>query len=408
VLHSAIFLNNSNNQGIIAWVKSGTTAIYVVTAQGNPDGSVSYSGLSTITTTGVPWALRTCKIDNGRAGLIFSDNNGVTLGIVGNNGISTPPSLGTRQVLNGNVAHTNGVDCVWDSGQDNLIGVYALSSNSTVYNRYCEISGNNVNSPPYGEISMTSGSQVRCTTEGNNIIVTAINGTSSNWREAAWNKPFLSTGRYDDQTDTETLSNCSNHCGLQVQSGTILSQFEHNGNLQTYQATYSSGSSMNTPTTYGSDIPGKWGDLIKTDSGIGYTAILTSSNKVEIWEGSLTGSYELTYTSIFSVDSSNTEIQALMFGSVFAFGIGYASTDANQVFLIDSTLTRTDHFIGVAPSNILQGQKFNVDIALPLITLPREYPPGTFYHYGPYKYQVITHNQAVIIIESTTMQTSVI
>jgi hypothetical protein len=97
-----------------------------------------------------------------------------------------------------------------------------------------------------------------------------------------------------------------------------------------------------------------------------------------------------------------------MFGSVFAVGIGYASVDANKVYLIDSSLTRTDHFIGVAPYNVTQGQEIDVDIALPLITLPREYPAGTFYTYGPYKYQVITNTQAVIIIESTVMQNTVV
>ena len=95
-----------------------------------------------------------------------------------------------------------------------------------------------------------------------------------------------------------------------------------------------------------------------------------------------------------------------MFGSVFAFGIGYDFSDSNKVYLIDSSATRTDHFIGVAPYDVLQGQEIQVDIALPLITLPREYPVGTFYYYGPYKYQVIAPTQAVIIIESTIMQTS--
>jgi hypothetical protein len=195
---------------------------------------------------------------------------------------------------------------------------------------------------------------------------------------------------------------------MQVQAGTILAQFEHNGNMQTYQAAYSSSNSINNPTNYAGPIAGKWGDLIKTDSGIGYTTILTTADKVDIYEGTLQGAYDLIYTSNFTVDSSNYEIQSLMFGSVFAFGIGYAAADSNQVFLIDSASTRTDHFIGVAPSNVMQGQYFDVDIALPMITLPREYPPGTFYNYGPYKNQLITHNQALIIIESTTIQALVI
>jgi hypothetical protein len=41
------------------------------------------------------------------------------------------------------------------------------------------------------------------------------------------------TGRYDDLTPVVTLSNCNNHCGLEVQTGTILAQFETSGSLQT-------------------------------------------------------------------------------------------------------------------------------------------------------------------------------
>jgi len=406
ILHSAIFLNSSNNQGIIAWVNStSTNIINFITAQGNSDGSVSYSPKYTFTAGSAINAMRLCQVDSGRAGFIWSDTGGTNMGVVQNNGISSTPSVGTTRTI-GNASVTLGVDCTYDSDEGNLIGVYSQSG--TVYNRYCEVSGNNLDSPAYGAISMFSGTQVRCVGEGGNVIVTGINGTSSVWEEAAWNKPFWGTGRYDDQTGTKTVSNCSNHCGLQVQAGNIMSQFEHNGNIQTYKASYSSGSSMGTPVVYGSSMSGKWGDLIKTGSGIGYSTILTTDNKIEIYEGIITGSYDLTYTSIVTVGSSNTEIQSLMFGSVFAFGIGYGVSDANKVYLIDSTATRTDHFIGVSPSNIIQGQKFDVDIALPMITLPREYPPGTFYSYGPYKYQVITHNQAVIIIEATTMQSAVI
>jgi hypothetical protein len=57
--------------------------------------------------------------------------------------------------------------------------VYCISSNNNVYNRYCEISGNDVNSPPYGEISMTTGNQVRCETEGSNVIVVSVDNGSS-------------------------------------------------------------------------------------------------------------------------------------------------------------------------------------------------------------------------------------
>jgi hypothetical protein len=404
ILHAAIFLNNSNSQGIIAWVNdSNSNNITFVVAQGNPDGSISYSPTYDYNTGSTVNALRVCRIDGTRAGFIWSNTDGSQLGVVQNNGLSNAPSIGTTRVLGGQAAH-NGVDCIWDYDNSKLIGVY--SAGGTVYNRYSTINGNSVDSPPYGQIAMTSGAACRCTTEGNNIIIIAIDGTDSKWVEAAWNKPFMSTGRYDDKTNEVTLANGETHCGIKVQNGTIIAQFRSGSSIQTYQTTYSSGSSMNNPSTYGSSTDGISGDLIQTDSGIGYRVILRDDYKIDIWEGTLTGSYELTYTTIFSVDSSNTDIQGLLFGSIFAFGIGYANTDANKVYLVNSSETRTDHFIGVAPHDVLQGQYFDVDIALPLITLPREYPPGTFYNYGPYKYQVLTPKQAAMIIESTIIQTA--
>jgi hypothetical protein len=399
-IHAAVFLNTSTNQGVIVWRNSTTTNVLNYrTAQGNADGSISYSTIATLTVGSNVNSIRLCKIDSSRAGLIWGDSNGANLGILQNNGLGSAPTIGTRRVLTSS-AVTDVAVC-WAGNEGHLIGVYCQSG--TVYNRYCTISGNSVESPPYDAISMVSGTQCRCVSEGGNVIVTAVNGTVSNWREAAWDKPLWSTGRYDDQTDTETVSNCPNHCGMQAQAGTILAQFENSGNLQTYKATYSSGSSMGTPSIYGAAIAGKWGDLVKTDSGIGYTVILRTDGQFEIYEGTITGTYQQVYSSTLNVGTTPTEVQAIMFSSVFGIGIKGDYTWANDVILIDSSVTRTDHFVAVAPSNILAGQRFSADIALPLITLPREYAPGTTYEYGPYKYQVITHNQAAIIIEATTM-----
>ncbi len=143
--------------------------------------------------------------------------------------------------------------------------------------------------------------------------------------------------------------------------------------------------------------------MIKTDSGIGYSVVLLDTGFIEIYEGTITGTYQHIYTSTFSAGVNAVSIGAIMFGAVFGIGVIDDHTWSNYVILIDSSVTRTDHFVAVAPSNITQGQRFDADIALPLITLPREYAPGTTYEYGPYKYQVITHNQAVIIIEATIM-----
>jgi hypothetical protein len=344
---------------------------------------------------------------SGKAGIIWSDSGGTSMTLLINNGLNSAPSISTVHVLDSSQTSIKGVDCVFDEDNDNLIGVYSI--NNIVYNRYCYVhDGHYIDYPPTDRVAMTTGSQVRCTSEGNNVIISVVDNGKSRWREAAWRKRnWWGDGEYDDMTNEVEVSECYGHCGLEVQSGNILSQFKNGNTLTTYITSYNSGSSMDTPSQFSVPLNGKWADLISTSSGIGYSVVLTQNNNVEIYEGSIQGDYELTYTSTFFVDESNTEIQGLMFGSIFAFGIGYHFDDAHKVYLINSSVTRTDHFIGVCPYDVLQGQKISVDIALPLITLPREYPPGTIYFYGPYKYQVITPKQAVIIIEATTMQASV-
>ena len=397
--HAAIFLKTSDNTGVICYRKNGTDTLYFKCAKGNANGSISYSAESSLTISAGITDLKLCKINDTQFGYIWSDGSRVGIGCGSQNGISSAPTLGTTQNL---VSTSTAVSCdiCWDSEKSHLIGVYAYSG--TVYNRYCSISGNNVSSPPYNQISMVSGTECRCCTEGGNVIVTAINSGSSNWREAKWYKPFFGTGRYDDRTDTETVSGCSYHCGLKVQSGNILSQFRTGTSIQTYQATYSSGSSMGTPTTYGSAITGDDAELIQTSSGAGYSAVL-SGNHIKIYEGTLSSTYTLIYTSIWAVNSASVNLSSLMFGSVFAFGFTGYYADANDVWLIDSSATRTDHFIAVSYGNVSAGSYFDADIALPLIVLPRNYVPGTMYEYGPYKYQVVMPDHAVIIIEATTI-----
>ena len=396
--HSSVFLNTANNQGIIVWRNAtNTNQINFRTAQGEANGTVTYSPIGTMTVGNNVSVIRTCKITASMAGMIWADSNGVHLVVFWNNGVGSAPSYGTSQQLQSGTI--TDVDVCWADNESHIIGVFCY--NGTAYNMYCEISGYNVSSPPYSAIGMINGTQCRCASEGGNVVVTTISGTSSNWREAAWDKPLWSTGRYDDQTSAVAQAGCTNHCGMQVQTGNILAQFENAGVLQTYTATYSSGSSMGTPTTYGDPITGEWGALIKTDSGIGYSVVLLDTGFIEIYEGTITGTYQHIYTSTFSAGVNAVSIGAIMFGAVFGIGVIDDHTWSNYVILIDSSVTRTDHFVAVAPSNITQGQRFDADIALPLITLPREYAPGTTYEYGPYKYQVITHNQAVIIIEAT-------
>ncbi|RLA58610.1 MAG: hypothetical protein DRQ78_11710, partial [Epsilonproteobacteria bacterium] len=83
IIHSAKFLNPSNNQGIVAWVNNvSLNTIYFVTAQGNPDGSISYSPVGSHTASGNINAMRLCQIDTTRAGFIWADTTGTHMGAI--------------------------------------------------------------------------------------------------------------------------------------------------------------------------------------------------------------------------------------------------------------------------------------------------------------------------------------
>jgi len=405
-MHDAAFLNSGNNQGVIAWVgNAAKDTIHFIIAQGNPDGSVSYSAVTDKNVGSDVVDIRLCRINHNTAGFIWVDGSGVHLGALRNNGLNSGPTLGTSQLLV-STSNSTSADVVWDDDHANLVGVYS-ENGTAVRNRYCQINDYNVQAPPYNSVWMMNGEHVRCTTEGGNVIVVSVYQGKSHWREAAWRKPYWSTGRYDDQTDEQQVDHCTQHAGLEVQNGIIMAQFKYDTRLYTYAASYNSGSSIDTPAQYDNPIEGRTADLIKTDSGIGYNIVLRNDNRIEIFEGTLQGTFQSVYISTLDLSSDITALRSLMFGATFAVGVLGDYAWSNKVVMMSTSITRTDHFIGVAPTNILQGQYFDVDIALPIITLPRNYPPGTFYYYGPYKYQVITHNQAVLIIEATTMQDTV-
>ena len=394
--HAAVFLDSGSNRGVIAW-RTGNNGIKFECAQGNNDGTITFSPSTTLSLSGVS-SFALCRIDSTRFGFVWCDSGGVKLGVGQINGTGSAPSIsGTKRTLTS--AAGTCCDVVWDSSQSNLIGVYCTGG--TAYNRYCKISGISVSSPPESSVPMCSGTQCRCTTAGNNVIVVTVSGTTSYWREARWRMSWFSGSKYSDMTGTASVSNCSQHCGLQVSGSTIFAQFESGGTIRTYSAAYTSGRTMYTPTQYSTSMAGKSADLVKTSSGAGYSIVLRDDNRVEVFEGNITGQYESVYVSTFTVFNSDNRLRALMFGSLFAIGIGYTATSARKVFIIDANATRTDHFIAVAPEDVPAGQRGSFDLALPLITLPRDYPVGMLYSFGPYKYQVVAHNQAVVILEAT-------
>ncbi|MDA3808536.1 MAG: hypothetical protein PF440_11575 [Thiomicrorhabdus sp.] len=393
----------ASSVGVFFYKKAASnTQVFVKAGQAQPDGTVLYSAEVAIT-TGEATELRIAKISDTHYGCTWVSGGNVyaLCGYTGP-GTTTPdlPVNGSAVTVDGDGLCTSS-DCVWAPTEGHLVIGYC--DNGTVTNRYCTLSGTTL-SLPYAAVTSGAGTKVRCCTEGDNIIMQALDGTTCQIYEEEWNVPFFSTGRYDDSASgLDAITSVTGLCGIKAQSGTILAQVQKTTTIETFMMPYASGSSIDAPTAYSPPIPGRWGELIQTISGIGYSVILNDADKIEIYEGQLTGSFEKIYTSIATYSSNNDFFTACLIGSAFAINFKPYVVDMEIMYMIDSAAVRTDHFIAVAPATVSAGQKISPDIALPLITLPRPYPSGLFYSYGPYKYQVITPTQAVVILEATVI-----
>ena len=404
-LHDLAFLHD--NIGVVAWVTPSNPAIVYHKVGYSNSGVISWTPASSRSFSSNINSLR-CKPIPGTDRyviIVTLDNGYMTAWCCRNEGSSTAPTQGSSY----NLATSGATDAdgVWDSGEGYFI--YAWAASGDIINRYSEINTSDLSqSFPYGNVAQLSGggTKVQCTTQGSDIITLSQNGSTAYIAEKAWNKPFYGTGRYDDSAGSQTISSSvSVLCGVEQHSGNILSQIKNtSGDLQTFSAPFSSGSSISSPSQYGIDIPGESGWIMKTSSGIGYNLVYRNDDKIDLYEGQPSGSWIKIYTAVqhFESDPCDT-IVATLFGSVFTYMVLPDYDVADYVYFIDSNATRTDHFIAVAAENGVSGQLIDADIALPLITLPRQYTPGLTYYYGPYKYQVVTHNQAVLIIEATTM-----
>ena len=393
-IHAMTFLDEANNRGVVAWVNDtiGTQINFRVVQRGT-DGTVTYSPITTRTTVNPVTEMHLCYIGATLAGIGWITLNGFEIAMIdASNGTSLAPTMGGSQFMySGSVA-----SCAITHNSSKFVTAY--TTGGTFYVRHTDTSGAEVLAPTTSANGAGNGSDLRITFEGtNSIVVTAINGTQSYWREVAWGgNSFSNIGGSWEQIGM------AKNGGVEVYNGTILAQFLTSGGvLQTYQATYSSGSQINTPSGYGASIPGESGDLSQSSTGLGYTTVLKTDGSIELYSGSLGGSWSLLSTLTTNVGVTPSSIGATLFGSVFAMGVLGDYTWANDIIFLDSNAVITDHFIAVAPADVAQGEIFNADIALPLITLQREYPVGTIYTYGPYTYQVISPTQSVVILVET-------
>ena len=216
------------------------------------------------------------------------------------------------------------------------------------------------------------------------------------------------TPTYNDLTNARNvITGALELAGVEAYNYTMFGQVKlANGNWQTYYGQFSAGSTMPVASVYGAEIVGKKASIYKSTSGIGYNAVVNAVDNLEIWEGSysnLSGGFSKIYTSTFTMTSStHDKMTALLFESAHAImGVGDISA-SKDLFIIDSNITRTDNYIGNAMADTNMGDYVEILLGLPIIAHSLNYSPGTIFFFGPYKYQVITKHQMVVILEEVT------
>jgi len=175
------------------------------------------------------------------------------------------------------------------------------------------------------------------------------------------------------------------------------------GDWQSYHAYFSQGSTLNVPVISGSALVGKKGFSYMSTSGILYVSIVNASDKLEIWEGSYStpsNGFTKVYTSTFDmISATHDKMTSLLFEAAHAIlGVGDFVV-SNDMFIVDSNITRTDNYIGNAMTTVNMGDDVEILLGLPIISHSLDYSPGTIFFFGPYKYQVITRHQMVVILE---------
>ena len=178
------------------------------------------------------------------------------------------------------------------------------------------------------------------------------------------------------------------------------------GDWQSYYAYFSQGNTLNIPVTSGAAIVGKKAYTYKSTSGILYVAVVNATDNLEIWESSystVSSGFTKVYTSTFVMTSATQDkMTALLFEAAHAImGVGDFAV-SNDMFIVDSNITRTDNYIGNAASAVNMGEDVEIFLGLPVIAHTGAYSAGDIFNLGPYKYQVVSKHQVVIILEEVT------
>ena len=190
--------------------------------------------------------------------------------------------------------------------------------------------------------------------------------------------------------------------GVESANGYIFGQFKVGTNTyQTKFASYSPGGSINPWTDFGGPLTAKAAKLVNTATGLGYNVTVNEADQMTVYEGNAANpnaGFEKVYTSVNLMTGVTENLCVTMFENVWA-SVATGSGVPNQVMFINSNDVRTDNYIGNCQSAVAQGELATILLGLPVIAHAANYSPGNIFYLGPYKYQAITRNQVVVILE---------
>jgi len=393
----------SGGIGVIAYNDGTANNVFLKTGQAQPDGSLLWGSELPVTgLNGNVVELNATSIDSSYTAFsIVTDTNYFYTLICTSDG-STVSHGGLHQVVTNAVS----ADINYNPEQRDLTMAYA-QTDGKVINNYTNLSGLSQSNGKTHDTGLTNSVKVLISYNYDDICIQSLDNLDvMKWIECDYRGGGAK--RYENKTNVQTVATgVVSMAGFEAYNNAMFGQIEDSsGNWQSYWASFSNGGTLDTPGVYGSALAGRYARIYNSTSGIGYNMVINNTDQVEIWEGSAnnpSSGFTKIYQSTFTADPGTFEtMTALLFEATHAAVATGTGVPSTTMFMIDSNNTRSDNYIGNASSTVNPGEDVAILLGLPIIAHTSDYNPGDIFYLGPYKYQVISKHQVVVILEEVT------
>ena len=385
--------------GIVVYKENVTNEIFLKLGIAQADGSIAW-GTETIASgfDGDVIEMNATPIDSSRVGLSFvSDSNHFYTMICTGNTDGTITHGGLFEIASNIIS----ADVTYNPRQNQLL-IAMVQTNGDVQNYYTKLNNRTQTDGKKINTEIKDSTKVQVAYNYDDICVQSLSSSGNlEWVECKYD---TKKKEYKKLTDVKSIaSNIVSLAGFEAHNSKMFGQGKTStGVWQTYQAKFSSGNIISPPEAYGTALVGKQSYMYNTLSGILYNTVLDDNNHLIIWEGTSnnpSAGFTKIYTSTFTIESATVDnMFILLFEAVHAIIVS-GNIESKNIYMIDSNNTRSDNYIGNNTMPAMPGDDVEILLGLPIIAHRAEYNPGDIFYLGPYKYQVITKHQVVVILE---------